>query len=146
MSKRRTAIIAGIIGLGYLLFRKYSKAAPLGLKLLFDGVRLSSGKVIADFTAQNLSDVSSTIYAMDGWLSVNGNALGQLTTITPISIPPGSTNSVFSVPVPVSILNAIIDIADLIAGNTGSPAVFRVAGYAAIDQRAVPLDLTYQVV
>ncbi len=143
---KKVLFLAALVILGLDLVRKTSAAVPLGTRILFEGVRLSAGKVIADFTAQNLSEVSSTIQSMTGRLLVNGNDLGPLTDFATVSVPPGSLNSTFTCTVPVSILNGIVDIADMIAGNSGSPVVFRVTGFAAIDQRAVPLDLVYQVV
>jgi LEA14-like dessication related protein len=143
---KRIAVVAAAVGVGYLIWRKITPSAPLGIKLLFNGVRLSSGKIMADFKASNPTPVSSTIQAMQGTLLVNGNSLGPLTGFSPVTVPPSSVNTTFSCTVPVSLTNAITDIADLIAGNTGTPAVFQVDGLAAVDQRVLPLDLTYQIV
>jgi hypothetical protein len=143
---KKAAVAGLIIGAVYLLWKKYTPAAPLGIKVLFNGVRLSSGNVMTDFRVSNPTTSASVIQSIQGNLLVNGNTLGPLTGFSPVVVPSGSMNTAFSCLVPVSLLNGIIDIADLIAGNSGSPAVFQVAGVAAVDQRVVPLDLTYQIV
>jgi hypothetical protein len=131
-------------GLFYLLINRKSSPAPLGLTVLLTGITFPNGTITATFSVQNTGSTTAVVSAATGRLFMNGNELGPLTGFTPFTYA-GPNTGLFTMAVSVSALNAVIEVSDLVLGQTGTPVVFHAVGELTVNDKQVPLDCIHQI-
>jgi len=146
MSKTGWLVLGGAIVLALYSVGSYALA---GLNLVFlpgsvSSVVMSGANPLITFTiqVQNTSSTSLTINSLAGNIIANGTLIGNISSFTPTTIPPGVT--LLPVTANLQAVSLVSSILNIFQNNSGSQAL-ALQGSANVGGIPVPLNLTYTI-